>query len=337
MTLHAVRDIEDAIDTTRAFLLPFDRGRWLHLAVIAFFVAGGFGLNAPVNAGPSASAPPPESGKFPSLGELPVIPDDVLVLIGIVVLGAVALGLLLGLVASVMEFVLVASLREQGVHIRRYGREYLGAGFRLFGFRILTTAAGLAAVAGVALLVGPPGPVTGWTGPQLLDVALVAVPLLVVVLPLVALVNGLTTDFVVPVMVLEGQTVLGGWRRFWPTLRSNLVQYGAYLLLKFVLTIAVSIVGATAAGVGAVVLAIPFLLAGAVVFFAAGASLAGLSTGVAVVLIVLGLLYALSVAVLMAFIQVPLQTYLRYYALLVLGDTEEALDLIPDQRAAART
>jgi hypothetical protein len=35
-------------------------------------------------------------------------------------------------------------------------------------------------------------------------------------------------------------------------------------------------------------------------------------------------------------VQVPVHTYLRYYALLVLGDVEPDLDLVPDQRAAIR-
>jgi hypothetical protein len=33
---------------------------------------------------------------------------------------------------------------------------------------------------------------------------------------------------------------------------------------------------------------------------------------------------------------VPVQTYLHYYALLVLGDTNETFDLIKDRRTAIR-
>ncbi|MFC6906655.1 DUF7544 domain-containing protein [Halalkalicoccus tibetensis] len=35
-------------------------------------------------------------------------------------------------------------------------------------------------------------------------------------------------------------------------------------------------------------------------------------------------------------LQVPLRTYLRYYALLILGDTNERLDPIPELRARIR-
>lgn len=37
-----------------------------------------------------------------------------------------------------------------------------------------------------------------------------------------------------------------------------------------------------------------------------------------------------------ALVHVPILTYLRYYALLVLDDIEESFDLIPEQREAIR-
>jgi hypothetical protein len=37
-----------------------------------------------------------------------------------------------------------------------------------------------------------------------------------------------------------------------------------------------------------------------------------------------------------ALVQVPVVTYFRYYALLVLGDTDADLDLIPERRRAVR-
>lgn len=40
MSLHAVENVDDAFRATKAFLLPFDRRRWLKLAVVVFFVGG---------------------------------------------------------------------------------------------------------------------------------------------------------------------------------------------------------------------------------------------------------------------------------------------------------
>ena len=38
MALHAIDDVGDALDATRAFLFPFDRTKWLKLALVVFFV-----------------------------------------------------------------------------------------------------------------------------------------------------------------------------------------------------------------------------------------------------------------------------------------------------------
>jgi hypothetical protein len=49
-----------------------------------------------------------------------------------------------------------------------------------------------------------------------------------------------------------------------------------------------------------------------------------------------GALFVVSVVTLWLFVQVPVVTYLRYYALLVLGDVEAPLDLVSDRRTAVR-
>lgn len=54
------------------------------------------------------------------------------------------------------------------------------------------------------------------------------------------------------------------------------------------------------------------------------------------VLAVVGLLFGLSVLVVVAFLPVPVVAYLRYYALLVLGDADGDLDLVPERRTAIR-
>ncbi|RXK50013.1 DUF7544 domain-containing protein [Halorientalis pallida] len=328
MTLHAVDDVGDAIDATRAYLFPVDRSRWLRLAVVTFFVAGGFGLNGPTNAGSSVSS----SGG--GVSELPdVIPGDVLAILGLIAAVVVALLVVLGVIGSIMEFVFVESLRSDSVRIRQYGRRYLGAGLRLFAFRlaVFLLAAGL--VAGVVYAAGPTGPVLTWTEAQILSAVLLALPLIVVLFPLVALIDGFTVEFVVPVVVLQDRSILGGWRRFWSTLRRNLWQYAAYVLVAFLLNIVVGLAAATVIGIAAVALAIPFLVVGATAFFVGGGAF---TTAVIAVLAVLLVVYVVLVLAVVGLVQVPLQTFLRYYTLLILGDTDDGLDPIPDQRTAVR-
>jgi len=76
----------------------------------------------------------------------------------------------------------------------------------------------------------------------------------------------------------------------------------------------------------------PFAIVGAVVYLTLSAS----STVGLVLLGLVAVLFALALVVLWALVQVPVVTYLRYYALLVLGDIEPAFDIIPERREAAR-
>ena len=346
MTLYAVENVGDAIEATKAFLFPFDRSRWLRLALIVLFVSGGLGLQSPANFGTSSSdfadteAGPNGEGfepsEVPSDLPDPIPTDNVWLLIGAVIAIAILVSFVLGFVGSVMEFVFVESLSRDRVRIRRYFGRHWRAGLRLFGFRLGVSLLGFAVVGvvGAAIAVAffggiPTDPVPA----QILGAILLLVPVMLVVFALVALVNGFTTAFVVPVMLSEDRTVLGGWRRFWPTLRSQLKQFGVYVVMAFVLTIAISLVAATAMGIGAVVLLIPFALVGVIAFVAGGAHF---SLAVGVVLAVLALLYVALLVALLALVQVPLQTFLRLYTLLILGDTNEELDVIADLRADVR-
>jgi hypothetical protein len=341
MSLHAVDDISDAIAATQAFLFPVNRSRWLRLTLVAFFLAGGLGMNMPVNLGGSAV---PGSGSFEAVdgftvqGDLPgQIPEAVILLAAAIVALVALVALLFGFVGAVLEFVFIESLREEAVHVRRYFKRHWRAGFRLFVFRTLVLVAGLAIVAAVGYglwvsVLGGTGP-AAWTGGEVLATAAVLLPVVLVVFSLTSLVNGFTTAFVVPIMLLESRGVLSAWRRFWPTLSGNLTEYGAYVLLGVAFTIAFAVASASAVGLGAVLLAIPFVLLGVIGFLVAGGSL---SLAVGAWFAVLVVLYLLGVFALIALVQVPIQTFLRYYTLLLLGDTEEALDLIPDARAAVR-
>ena len=339
MALHAVDNLSDAVEATKRFLLPFDAGRWLRLAVITFFV-GGFGLSFPGGGG-GGTTPPPGSID----GEVPVspaeafaaVPDDVLVIAAAVVVAVILVGLLFGFLGAVFEFVFVESLREERVRLRRYAGKHWRRGLRLFGFRLAVTLAGFLLVAGVGALAATTlvtGPIPTWEASDVLTLLVVLIPTAFVVFAVTGLVNGFTTAFVVPVMLVEERSVLGGWRRFWQTLRENSKQYGAYVLLAIVVTIAIGILAGIAAGIGAVVLAIPFAIVGAIVVFAAGASF---TTPVLVVAAVLAITYVLLLLTLAALVQVPLRTFLRYYTLFILGDTNETFDVIPDARAAVRS
>lgn len=332
MVYYALECVDDAIDATREFLLPADRRRWLKLAVVVFFLSGGSGVSSLPNTSVNVSAGEFDLGGFLSgTDSIPALLDQFLpVLVGLAVVFA-AIGLVFTLVGSIMEFVLVASLRTESVTVRATAREYVGEGIALFAFRLLLGLVVLGIVGGLAAVLVLP--VLG-NDAQVLVGAAVLVPVALVVVVTAALVHGLTTEFVVPTMIHEDRGLPSAWARFWPVLRGNIGQILVYVLVRFAITIGVGIVAGIATSIAAVVVGIPFLLLGGLAFLGTGGTLSLASAAV------YGLLVAAFVLLLLAataVVQVPLKTYTRYYELLVLGDVDADLDLIPERREAIRS
>ncbi|MFC7193546.1 hypothetical protein ACFQL4_01030 [Halosimplex aquaticum] len=191
--------------------------------------------------------------------------------------GIVLVGILVFLLYSVagatMEFVFVASLRDEEVRLRRYFKRYWRRGARLFAFRFLVWTLSAGAAAGVLLGVGTGmsgWPPTGWSDGTILAVILLAIPIFLFLAVVVGTLLGFTTMFVVPVMLREDRGVIGGWRRFWSTLVGNLVEFLAYLFVSFLLSIAVGMAVSFLLVLVAVAFAVPFLVVGAPLLFVLG-------------------------------------------------------------------
>lgn len=328
MSLHAVRNIESAFTVTREFLSPLDVRRWLKLTFVVFFV--GAGLDLPFQFSPSGTSGTPGTGEELPEGVPFALSTDVAILVAVVVAVAVLLGIVFAVISAIMEFVFIESLRTGDVSIRRYWRRRWRQGLRLFGFRIAIGLPVLGLFVGwMALLAGPIllG-VRDVTAP--FSVFLIGIPVMFVVGLLYALVWAFTTVFVVPLMIQADSGVLAAWSRLWTSIRADWKQYLAYVVVGVLLTIAVGILASVVVGIAAVVLLIPFAAVAVATHLAVSVSS---SLGLAVV-VGLALLFAAAVVVVWALVQVPVVTYLRYYAMLVLGDIDEELDVIPDRRKA---
>lgn len=326
MALYAIDDLDDAWAATREFLTPLSVKRLLTLAVIVFFVGGsGSGFSG----GGGGGAPPGTApGVEPGLDAFwTFVTENAL---WIALIGGIVLLVVLAFMAigALMEFVFVQSLRTDEVRFWGYLRAYLGAGARLFGFRLVLSMLGfLPAVAflgfGLAAFGAGPLPAVG-------DVGLVVLGIVAAIaFVAMALVDSFTTAFVVPVMLVRESGVLDSWRAFWPVLTGAWKQYLAYAIAALVLNVAVGIVFGIALAIAALVVGIPL---GIVV---AGVALLAESVLVPVA-IVLVALFVLGLVLAALLFQVPIQTYLRYYALLILGDTDSELDPIPEIRASVR-
>lgn len=336
MSLHAFDDISDALDATRAFLFPFDRTKWLKLAVIVFFV-GGLGAQFPSGFNYGGGSGDFDGGGSP-VGELPPwVAENVWLIVGGILAAFVLFVLLMMLISSVMQFVFLEALRGDEVHVRAPFREHFGKGLRLFGFQVVVVAAILAPVAAFGAWLAD-GALNGTIDPgTVLAVLFLGLPFYLVYAFVLGLTSNFTNTFVAPVMLLESRGVIAGWRRFWTTLRREWKEYLAYLVMSWVLGFIAAIALGIAVALAVLVLLIPFGLVGAATVV--GALALGQSTAAAIVWWVFAfevLLFGLAALVATALIAVPVQTYLRYYSLLVLGDTEEAFDVIPERRAAVR-
>ncbi|QLH80166.1 DUF7544 domain-containing protein [Halosimplex pelagicum] len=341
MSLAALNDIEDAIKATKRFLTPVDRVRWFRLAVVMFFV-GGAGLTFP--GAPTTSfggdtdptEPTPGGPAGPDIAP-ELTPELVALILGIAAVGLAAF-LLYSVVGATMEFAFVAALRDEEVRLRRSVGRYWRRGLRLFAFRLAVWVVAITIAAAILLGVGASmggWPPTVWNDGTILAVVFLAIPVLGVGALFLGTLLGFTNVFVVPVMLAEDRGVLSAWRRFWGTLTDEPLEFVAYLFLSFLLGIGVSMAVGFLLVLLLIALAVPFLIVGAPIGFAL--AMAGGNTAVGALILVLALLYALLVFVGALLIQVPFQTFLRYYALFVLGDVNPDFDVVPDARAAVRT
>ncbi len=315
MALHATDNVGDALEAARELLLPFDRGTWLRLALVSLFVGGVGGAGSSFQTGTTPSTDGLEFGGGAGIGE-------VLPLLVAVVLVALAVGAVFAFVGSVMEFVLVAALSTRTVRVRSRFREHLGDGVRLFAFRAALLVVGAVFVAGPVLLV--------WLGALSWLFLLVAVPFMLVAGVVLGVLHGFTNVFVVPVMYADDCGLLEAWRRFLPVARAEPGEYLVYLVLSVILSMIGGVGVSIVVGLVAIVVLIPLVIVGALTVFAGGFSPLAL-----VVLVPLVLLAVVLMAAIYAVVSVPVVVYLRYYALLELGDTSE-YDLIPELRAEIR-
>ena len=312
--MYAFSRLEGAFHRTKSLLWPPQWGVWLRLAVIALFVGGGISLPDvfQYNYGGS-DLPPGVAGSLP--GIVPLIVAFIVVVL--------AIALLWMLAGAAMQFVFVDMLSTGDIHIRRFFRERLGKGVRLFLFQVgLIAVMILAVMAFVFMLFGLGGAGPGVAAPFLI---IALIPAILVVALLFGLVFLLTTDFVVPIMIREDCGVIQGWRRLTGVISAGFWQTVVYVIARFVLGLIAAIVQAILIILALLVIAIPFVLIGIVLIAAFQENIMNITLLLA--LAIPYLIVAIPVALLIA---VPFVTFFRYYALLVLEGLEPGYRLLPE-------
>jgi len=367
MSWHAIDSVDEAIEETRSFLSPFAVGRWLKLALISIFVGtGGSGLgllNLPSsipgddspgnmsagggNVTTDGNITPPSGGEFapggnvtagaPPTGEVPP-PSELLEMAGaelglLVAIGLLFVGivLLLGLLTETLRFVFYDDLQTDTVRLIKPAKRRFGQALRLYAFKL-----------GLGLLtVGPLAGLVVFFAVADIPVGLLvfaAAGLLIIgVMLLSTIVSRITNEFVVPTMVVTDSGVLDGWRRFWPVFRGQLSQFGVYLVVHFLLLLAVGIAQAILSViVYGIVLTIGGVIGLVIVFgLFGGLSAAASSTAALVVLGLLALVTLLIGWVVLLPVQIAVLTYVTNYEVAMLAACDEELRLRPATTTSA--
>lgn len=323
MALHAIDEIGPAYRLTREFLLPLSARRWGKLAVVVLFIGGGMNV-------PSVEFNAPGAGDVPTGGIPTDIPPGVVGVIVAVIALALAIGVLVALIGAIMEFVFVESLRREAVAVRRYCGRRWRQGIRLFAFRLLIALPFLGLVLAWLAIVGLPF-FFGWGEPALpIAVFALLLPVILVAGVIYAVIAGFTTVFVVPLMIQHDEGVVASWRRLAGSIRSDWKQYAVYAVIGLLLSLAAGILASIAVAIVVFVVGLPLAMVGIAVAITASPT----SPIAIAVFAILVALVAIVVFVTWAIVQVPVVTYLRYHAMLVLDDIDPAFGLIDDQRGA---
>ena len=225
----------------------------------------------------------------------------------------------LGYIAAVADFVFVASLRTGRLPVRSYAKANLRRAGWLFAFRALTALGAVAIVA--AAIVATVG-LTPPTTPAAVDPGeglLIGLATAIAVLGWLS-VGTLTNAFVVPIMQYEHRGPLAAWRRFIGAISGRWTGVAVFVLIAFVISaivgVALFVVSFFVMSIGGLV-----LVGGGVLITETAPALEPL---VAAVLVAGYLVYRYVIALLRA----PVRSYLRYYALLLLGDTDPTLAML---------
>jgi hypothetical protein len=253
-------------------LRPFRFGQWVRLAFVGFLAGeltsgGGCNFNLPTG----RTHHPHGSGTGPVIHSAlpaPLLqhPAAAAAVFALVFVAGLALLFILAYVSSVMRFILFDSILKRECHVREGWRKHSREsrhGWDLFVWHIAVM---LCSAAGAVVVIGIPlGTVAafGWFNhprDHIVELVLGGAALVIAFVAFVftlALVQVITKDFVVPQMALENITASEGWRRLWPTMKSEKGGYAGYVGMKIVLTIGAGVAAGIVSLIILLVLAIP--------------------------------------------------------------------------------
>jgi len=239
-------------DTLGLLFRPFDWGRWFRLSAICLFLGGGT-ASAAFNW--SLGSLPGDIGLQEALGRTRTYISNHLWLVFLISLLALGAALAFLYLRAILRFVLVGAILRQEAGFAAAWRTARPLGRSYFWWLLAVlffTVAPLSLAATLAFAHFRVGAASGYRSLAFwMELTLFLLTDVVVGLALALLIT-VTDDLVVPIMYSERLALPGAWRRLWGTLRKEAKVLAVYVLLRFVVAVAV--------GVAALFLLFPILV-----------------------------------------------------------------------------
>lgn len=308
----AVQGIRPALSRTIGIFWPLKAGQWIRLLIIAFFI-GAWMVN-PIQGSISGSV-------------IPFIGDDAFSgqvhaqtgLISAIITGMLVLLLVYALFSSIFQFIFVDYLSAGHRGILPSFRVRLMMGVRLLcfylGLILLAGALALVVIIAVAipLLMTNPG-----NPEQTLKALVYSLSwLLLLIIPLWVL-SIMTTDFVVPVMIIRHCGIIRGWQMIGKEFSGKWGETGVYLAIKMSINLLTGFV------IGIILVTIGGFLGISSLAFISGSLYEEVSGSPVHTLAPMMLMGIITLVVM-----TPVVTFLRYYALIFLEQLSDTYALLP--------
>jgi hypothetical protein len=312
---------------------PFRFGQWARLALLALAtgeLSSGSGCGNVFRSFPSQFPKPSHSFMDPKDVLRGIDPALIATLLLVLIGGGLILMLVWIYVASVSRFMLFeAVLRKDCDSLSAGWQRWQGTGLRYFAWQLVLSIFSLMVVAVLFIPLLIPLLATlrnhQEPGPEILLAFLPMTLVFGAFSVLMALINVLSKDFVVPLMAIDGVGFLEGWRQLAAMIRNEPLSYAGYVGVKIVLAIGASVVFGILSAIAAVFLILPVaLVAAVVVIIARGGGLSWNAVTVTAGIVALVIVFAVLMYV-VALVCVPVAVFFPAYAMYFFADRYPAL------------
>jgi hypothetical protein len=312
---------------------PFRFAQWARLALLALAtgeLSSGSGCGNVLRSFPTQLPKPSHSLVDPKDMLHGIDPALIATLLLVLIGGGLILMLVWIYVASVSRFMLFESVLRKNCDSLSVGwQRWQGTGLRYFGWQLLLSIFALmvAAVLFIPLLIPLLATLRNHQepGPEILLAFLPMILVFGAFSLLMALINVLSKDFVVPLMAIDGVGFLEGWRRLLGMIRDEPLSFAGYIGMKVVLAIGASVVFGILSAIAAVFLILPVaVVAAVVVIMAKGGGLSLNAVTVTAGIVALVIVFAVLMYV-VALVCVPVAVFFPAYAMYFFAERYPAL------------